>query len=853
MEAPLPRPFVESSPPWQLSPVSPPPEETEGPEEGPSSRAPPIAAASNSTYRPWPAAGVAQVENVYPKASLLQKKEPWLTAELEEMPQEQQQQQHQREQVVMVHAEDEGREGGGFGEKDGGGRKCSFLRSLCSECISLLTFYQHFFLAALTFCLPLSIFLGWTWADSRSRCLYVIAVMVMGWLTNCMDAYAVALFPFLLFPGLRVVTAAQVASSYMNSVTFLIVGASMMAAALRRVKLDIAAANWLLKVAPRHPEEIALSLMGACFGVSTCLSNTGTMLIFCPIVDLMVRGLHPDLRTHGTRHNNNNANQLSPAVVVGPSPSREQQGALLVEEKAKAPSLASSQEEITLLSRQGTRAAEDVYVSRDQTSGPPDLLLGRSAAAAADASSSDEIELKAETVHEEEALIPLSDEISHETPEQRKVRNLLFVGCAYAATLGGSATATGSTTNAIFLAVLDAMYATLPGGSAANPVTYTTWLLVSLPLGLVQLLLVWLSLCLVWMGPRAAGAALLRVVCKSIKASLSCCCFRRTGGRTGDRSKTSLSEASTSNRGRAPLPQVMEEKEAPEGKVGQAVETLLDAGGAMHSQHEGLHAARVYVVLSWFLLVCLWLSRRTIFVAIPGWGQQWAGYIDDAWPAMLVPMVLWFIPLYPRRPQGSTAIPLLLFSRWRHSRRGGRSAGGEERDRGDAAPRRPFEGILTFAVVEQEMDWGLLFLLGSGFVIASVSHACGLDVVMVENLDFMKQLSRGAQVACVMGMAALITQITSNTATASIFMPLLATVAKGLPGNPLLLMLAANFATTVGFLLPISTAANAVILRFTRIGVWHFFLSGILPLLLCLGTAYIATFTWVAAVFNLLR
>ena len=93
------------------------------------------------------------------------------------------------------------------------------------------------------------------------------------------------------------------------------------------------------------------------------------------------------------------------------------------------------------------------------------------------------------------------------------------------------------------------------------------------------------------------------------------------------------------------------------------------------------------------------------------------------------------------------------------------------------------------------MDWGLLFLLGSGFVIASVSHVCGLELVLVNNMNFLTQQSKAIQVACIMLIASLITQITSNTATASIIMPLVSTTAKGLQGNPLLLMLAANVRT----------------------------------------------------------
>ena len=65
-------------------------------------------------------------------------------------------------------------------------------------------------------------------------------------------------------------------------------------------------------------------------------------------------------------------------------------------------------------------------------------------------------------------------------------------------------------------------------------------------------------------------------------------------------------------------------------------------------------------------------------------------------------------------------------------------------------------------------------------------------------------------------------------------------------------MWAAQFATTLGFLLPVSTASNAVIVRFTHIGAWHFFLSGLVPLVVCLGAAYVATFTWVAAIFQVI-
>ncbi|KAL8440442.1 hypothetical protein Efla_005584 [Eimeria flavescens] len=781
--------------------------------------------------RDWPTMSVAvQMENEWAEPGRLQREEGWVTSE----PAAPRHDQAEAEQQL----------------NSAEAKSNSFLQVVFAELFLMVCFYNKFFMAVFCACLPLLIFVGWSASDPRARCLYVIAVMIMGWLSSCMDAYAVSMLPFVLYPGLQVATVNQVAAAYMNPVTFLIVGASMMAAALRRVKLDVAAANWLLRVSPRHPEELALCLMTSCFAVSTCLSNTGTMLIFCPIVDLMIRGLHLEhLRDSRKPAAAEHAAPVASSAADAPPP----------EGQANEASHEEGQQVVLLMEggggdqQQNGRPA-DRRPSAEAAELSSDLRLA--AAMSTPGSSpaeSFESELKAEAL-EEEARVPIGDELDNETPAERKIRNLLFIGCAYAATLGGSATATGSPTNAIFLSVLDAMYAASPGGSASNPVTYTTWLLVFLPISLVQLLFVWNSLCLMWLGPRSAafaiGRLLLRCFTPLLKVVLTC---TRKMRKEEDRSVMPLSEASTSVRTRKSLSAA---RKAAKKEVA-AAKRAADAEAAHTSEHgDGLHMARIYVILAWVLLVCLWLSRRTIIAAVPGWGEKLAGYIDDAWPAMLVPLCLWFIPLYSRRPQATLERPIsTLARRWRSRRRvvaEGESVavavaqGGGQQER----KKKQFESILTFEVLEKEMDWGLLFLLGSGFVIASVSHSTGLDTYLVENMVFMQRISSAAQVACVMAMAALVTQLTSNTATASIFMPLLATIAKGLPGNPLPIMVAANCATTLGFLLPISTAANAVILRFTRIGVWQFFLKGMLPLLLALTIAYGATFTWVSFLFN---
>ncbi|XP_022593274.2 solute carrier family 13 member 5 [Cyclospora cayetanensis] len=744
--------------------------------------------------------------------------------------------------------------------------KCLPLRGLFVELVAIVSCYRQLLRTAASFCLPLLIFVGWSAEDDRSRCLYVILVMVLCWLSNCMDAYTVALLPFVLFPVLHVAPVGDVASSYMNSVSFLIFGASMMAAALRRVKLDVATANWLCRISPKHPEDLALCLMATCFAISTCLSNTGTMLIFCPIIDLMVQGLHPepigsepariDSRESRNSHHSFTASLSKSGPLDHPAGSdghffyQEEPPLLPLSHRER--SFANAGDMLNYLhasegqGTQGEAAARvcSIPVSLDKNGLKPTLPRP----SCVPSSTTESI------VEQNDVLDRIAAKIQRESPDLSCIRRLLFIGCAYAATLGGSVTVTGATSNAIFLAVLDAMYATMPGGSATNPVTYTTWLLVSLPLGVVQLLLVWLSLCALWMGPRATGRSITRIAGSCLKLLQICRCKRR--GKKATRQAAVHASEGGSDAHNVVRPSFAE---AP-GPQAEATKRARASDGLRHCAE--LYWARVYVVVAWLLLVCLWLSRRTILAAVPGWGAKWEGSIDDSWPAVLVPMCLGFAPLYPRRSAPSFARAASAAMRWRNRRRrrrrllcgGGAAPTETHADCSGSGHRQDrFEGILTFALVEKEMDWGLLFLLGSGFVVASVSHACGLDKVMIENMDFLTRQSKAGQVACIMAMAGLVTQVTSNTATASILMPLLSTAAKGLPGNPLLLMLAANFATTLGFLLPVSTASNAVIVRFTRIRTWQFFLSGLLPLALCLGVAYVATFTWVAAVFGLIE
>ena len=74
----------------------------------------------------------------------------------------------------------------------------------------------------------------------------------------------------------------------------------------------------------------------------------------------------------------------------------------------------------------------------------------------------------------------------------------------------------------------------------------------------------------------------------------------------------------------------------------------------------------------------------------------------------------------------------------------------------------------------------------------------------------------------------ILTELSSNTATAAAFLPIIASVAVGLGINPLELVIPATIAASCAFMLPVATPPNAIVFSsnqvtikdMTKAGVW---------------------------------
>ncbi len=111
-----------------------------------------------------------------------------------------------------------------------------------------------------------------------------------------------------------------------------------------------------------------------------------------------------------------------------------------------------------------------------------------------------------------------------------------------------------------------------------------------------------------------------------------------------------------------------------------------------------------------------------------------------------------------------------------------------------------------------EIDWGVVLLYGGGFALGVLSFSTGLAEAIGRGLtgllpghgDF------GLLVASVV-LAAILSETTSNTASANMVVPVVIAIARASGLDPLEAALGATFGSSLGFMLPVSTPCNAIV------------------------------------------
>ena len=110
-----------------------------------------------------------------------------------------------------------------------------------------------------------------------------------------------------------------------------------------------------------------------------------------------------------------------------------------------------------------------------------------------------------------------------------------------------------------------------------------------------------------------------------------------------------------------------------------------------------------------------------------------------------------------------------------------------------------------------KLPWGLLILFGGGLSIAAQINSSGLGVWIGEGLSILSSVPPIFLILAVAALIIFLTEVTSNVATTSTFLPVFGAVAIGIGVLPVSLTVPVCLAASCAFMLPVATPPNAIV------------------------------------------
>jgi sodium-dependent dicarboxylate transporter 2/3/5 len=149
--------------------------------------------------------------------------------------------------------------------------------------------------------------------------------------------------------------------------------------------------------------------------------------------------------------------------------------------------------------------------------------------------------------------------------------------------------------------------------------------------------------------------------------------------------------------------------------------------------------------------------------------------------------------------------------------------------------------VLEWKDAEEGLPWGVLLLFGGGLSLAAAVAASGLDQWFGQQVTGLGALPIVWLIGAVTLIVLFLTEITSNTATAATFIPILGGVAVGIGTDPMALLIPAAMAATCAFMLPVGTPPNAIVFGTGAVRIVEMARGGLV--LNIVGVVLITTFT----------
>lgn len=126
-----------------------------------------------------------------------------------------------------------------------------------------------------------------------------------------------------------------------------------------------------------------------------------------------------------------------------------------------------------------------------------------------------------------------------------------------------------------------------------------------------------------------------------------------------------------------------------------------------------------------------------------------------------------------------------------------------------------------------KIPWGVILLFGGGLSLANAFEASQLAAWIGEKIALVGTMPLFLLLLALIASVNFLTEITSNVATVSMILPVLAALAISIGVHPYVLMIGATCAASCAFMLPVATAPNAIVFGSSYIKISDMIKAGI--------------------------
>lgn len=215
------------------------------------------------------------------------------------------------------------------------------------------------------------------------------------------------------------------------------------------------------------------------------------------------------------------------------------------------------------------------------------------------------------------------------------------------------------------------------------------------------------------------------------------------------------------------------------------------------------------------LMAVLWFVREPGFM--PGWASlfpDYPGYATDATVALLLGMLFFIIPA--KTPTVDN-----------------------------------YDAMISWKEFQACMPWEICLLVGGGFALAEGTKVSGLSTWVAELMSPLGNLPVLVIVTIACLIVTSITEVASNPATITIFLPILAPLAEAINVNPLYMLIPATLSVSFSFLLPVSNPPNAIVFAYGHVKIMDMVKAGLGLNVIGVLSVLLAISTWGRPIFVL--